>query len=126
MRAFQQGQNHQFIPNTSFEDILELYIFDRKLRVLIIDAIERIEVALRSILTNTMALNDTHWYQDDRYFKNSSIHSNILENIKNDIGEPCSIFCSNHMRFCVGYSFDLLIQLIYGISEHRALQPLVV
>ena len=86
MRAFQQGQNHQFIPNTSFEDILELYIFDRKLRVLIIDAIERIEVALRSILTNTMALNDTHWYQDDRYFKNSSIHSNILENIKNDIG----------------------------------------
>jgi len=39
---------NQFRPNTSFEDVLNLYIFDRELRLLVIDAIERIEVSVRS------------------------------------------------------------------------------
>ena len=43
-----RNQGHAFIPGTSFEDVLDLYIFDRQLRLLILDAIERIEVALRA------------------------------------------------------------------------------
>lgn len=39
---------HQFKDNTYFEDILNLYIFDRELRLLLLDAIERIEVSIRS------------------------------------------------------------------------------
>lgn len=37
----------QFAPNTTFENIVQLYIFDKKLRLLVLDAIERIEMALR-------------------------------------------------------------------------------
>jgi|GEM_PF-2818366 len=36
------------INGASFEDILNIYIFDRKLRILIIEALERIEIALRA------------------------------------------------------------------------------
>lgn len=36
-----------FMPNTHFSDIKALYVFDRKLRQLAIDALERIEVAMR-------------------------------------------------------------------------------
>jgi len=36
-----------FIPSAKFEDAVNLYIFDKKLRLLISDAIERIEVAIR-------------------------------------------------------------------------------
>lgn len=36
-----------FRPGTSFQDAMDLYVFDKKLRLLFIDAIERIEVALR-------------------------------------------------------------------------------
>ena len=36
-----------FPPDVSFEHILQLYIFDKKLRLLALDALERIEVALR-------------------------------------------------------------------------------
>jgi abortive infection bacteriophage resistance protein len=39
---------HTFKPGTSFEQVLNLYIFDRELRLLILDAIERIEVSARS------------------------------------------------------------------------------
>lgn len=39
---------HQFEVGTQFQDVLNLYIFDRELRLLILDAIERIEVSVRS------------------------------------------------------------------------------
>ena len=32
---------HQFKANTTFDDVLNLYIFDRELRLLVMDAIER-------------------------------------------------------------------------------------
>ncbi len=40
--------SHHFRPDTRFEDVLNLYIFDRELRLLVMDAIERVEVSVRS------------------------------------------------------------------------------
>ena len=39
---------HRFKANTRFEDVLNLYIFDRELRLLVLDAIERVEVSARA------------------------------------------------------------------------------
>lgn len=39
--------DHLFKPGTSIDHALDLYLFDRKLRLLVMDAIERIEVSLR-------------------------------------------------------------------------------
>ena len=38
----------KFREGTQFEDILNLYIFDRELRLLVLDGIERVEVSIRS------------------------------------------------------------------------------
>ncbi|MGP4976669.1 Abi family protein, partial [Brachybacterium tyrofermentans] len=38
----------QFLPNTSLADVTMLYEFDRKLRTLIHDAIEHVEIGVRS------------------------------------------------------------------------------
>nr|WP_182263112.1 Abi family protein [Rhodococcus sp. UFZ-B548] len=43
-----------FTPGTSFEQILDLYEFDRKLKLLVLDAIERIEVAMRLRVGHTL------------------------------------------------------------------------
>src|SRR4051812_9935307 len=40
--------SHQFAPPTSFEGVLNLYFFDREFRLLVLDAIERIEVSVRT------------------------------------------------------------------------------
>lgn len=40
--------NHIFKPNTKFEDVIALYNFDRELRILLFDVIERIEIGLRT------------------------------------------------------------------------------
>ncbi len=39
---------HTLKPNTYFENILDRYTFDRHLRLILFDAIERIEIALRT------------------------------------------------------------------------------
>lgn len=39
---------HRFAPNTQMSDALNLYSFDRSLRLLVMDAIERIEVSVRA------------------------------------------------------------------------------
>lgn len=41
-------QTNSFHQGTTFEDILNLYTFDRELRLLVLDAIERIEVSIRA------------------------------------------------------------------------------
>lgn len=39
---------HRFKAGTRFSDVLNLYIFDRELRLLVLDAIERVEVSVRA------------------------------------------------------------------------------
>jgi len=45
----------RFRPGTRFDQIAGLYIFDRKLRLLVMDAIERIEIAIRTSITYEIA-----------------------------------------------------------------------
>ena len=62
MRPFQrptaeQKIEHQFKEQVEFKQIVDLYAFDRELRLLIMDAIERVEVAVRATLNNVMGTN---------------------------------------------------------------------
>ena len=42
------SRNHMYKTGSSFEDILDLYRFDREFRILVFSAIEKIEIALRT------------------------------------------------------------------------------
>lgn len=48
------GRQDTFQENTSLEIVVQLYEFDRKLRLLILDAVERIEVAVRSDIAHRL------------------------------------------------------------------------
>lgn len=72
-------EEHVFLPGTTFDNVLDLYIFDRELRLLIMDAIERIEVAVRSCITNEMGVPfGPHWFMDRRYFCNGDNNNHRL------------------------------------------------
>lgn len=82
---FQQGRpDHEFRPGTGFDDVLDLYVFDRTLRLLVMDALERIEVAVRAALTDHMstAYADPHWYTDPRHFSNRGKHAGLLKIVR--------------------------------------------
>jgi abortive infection bacteriophage resistance protein len=48
----------EFQPDSSFEQVLSLYVFDKRLRLLVLDAVERIEVALRVDVSYLLGARD--------------------------------------------------------------------
>ena len=47
---FESPSIHKFKKNTTIDNVLDLYKFDRELRLLVFSAIEKIEVAVRGQL----------------------------------------------------------------------------
>ncbi|QBF47799.1 Abi family protein [Janibacter limosus] len=68
-----------FVPGATFDDVVRLYEFDRKLRTQIHDGIERIEVALRSRVSYLIAEHDPLAYQDAKLFRPTFNHSEWLK-----------------------------------------------
>lgn len=48
-----------FVPGSRFEDVVRLYIFDKKLRLLALDALERIEMAVRVDVAHVLGQRDS-------------------------------------------------------------------
>ncbi|WP_435277860.1 Abi family protein [Rhodococcus yananensis] len=53
-----------FQPGTTFEQIIELYDFDRKPKLLVLDAIERVEVAMRVRVGHTLGRHGAFAHTD--------------------------------------------------------------
>lgn len=51
-----------FRPGTTFQNAVDLYVFDKQLRLLVMDALERIEVALRVDVSHTLGKLDRFAY----------------------------------------------------------------
>jgi abortive infection bacteriophage resistance protein len=64
---------HTFRSGTRFDDVLGLYVFDRELRLLTLDAIERIEVSIRTGWAYVLAHHhDAHAHLKETLFKKST------------------------------------------------------
>ena len=61
-RQFDKNNTNQhlglFVDDTHFQHIVDLYVFDKKLRLLAIDALERIEMAVRVDIAHTLGKKD--------------------------------------------------------------------
>lgn len=87
---FQQGRpDHLLREGTEFDDVLDLYVFDRALRLLVIDALERVEVAVRAALTDHMSTtyDDPHWYMDAEHFQHPGKHAGLLKIVRDTCDE---------------------------------------
>lgn len=65
------GDDHAFVPGTNFETVLATYVFDRELRLLLLDAIERVEISLRTTLAQHLADRYGAFAHDDPTLFNS-------------------------------------------------------
>lgn len=74
---------HQFIEGTTFEAVLDLYDFDRSLRLLVLDAIERFEVAVRTRWAYEMAhAHGPHAYLEGNLFRDNDDWKQNLRDLK--------------------------------------------
>jgi abortive infection bacteriophage resistance protein len=69
------AEKDQFKTDVKFSDILDLYIFDRKLRLHVMDALERIEVAIQSSKSFSFNTNDfSGWLHALTLIRNNCAH----------------------------------------------------
>ena len=53
-----------FAPGCRFEDVVRLYVFDKKLRLLALDALERIEMAVRVDVAHLLGQRDPRAHEN--------------------------------------------------------------
>ncbi len=69
-----------FVENSCFDDVRRLYVFDKKLRQLALDALERIEIALRTHIAYTLGRHHPVAHKNPAYFDDGFNHQQWLAN----------------------------------------------
>lgn len=97
---------HKFKDKTYFEDIIDRYNFDRQLRLILFDALERIEISLRTQMIYHLSMSyGILWYLNPAYFEKSTIeinsipktvHQYTLEELKKEFNRSQEIFVKDH------------------------------
>lgn len=91
--------SHSLCEGSCFDDVLERYNFDRLLRLLLFDAIERIEIALRTKMIYHLSLSyGAIWYKRPELFANNEKHDEHIENLEREFGYSQEIFIKDHKR----------------------------
>lgn len=84
---------HTFKPGTTFEDVLNRYIFDRELRLLVLDAIERIEVSVRSQWAYQLAhRHDPHAHLDPALARRHAFWQTNIRQLQDEIDRSDEAF----------------------------------
>ncbi len=79
---YRAQRSDEFMPGARFEDGVALYVFDKKLRLLALDAIERLEIAFRVDIAYLLGKQDPF-----AYIKPSLLHGNFTKKINSKTGK---------------------------------------
>uniref|UniRef100_UPI000AE96E9F Abi family protein n=1 Tax=Pseudomonas corrugata TaxID=47879 RepID=UPI000AE96E9F len=89
MRPFQESDpEHTFKPGSKLKAIVDIYRFDGSLRRITMDAIERVEVAIRATISNHMCPKyGPDWIADASVFSSSYSHPDLLRPLREQLNK---------------------------------------
>lgn len=95
----EEDTDGDFRDGTSFETVIERYSFDHKLRVILFDAIETIEVALRAKVIDHMskAAGNGLWYLDSSLFEDEQRHRDFVLDLKYEFERSTEPFAKDYI-----------------------------
>lgn len=95
---FRNPDDDSFKPGTTINKIWKRYTFDRRLRLLVMDAIERVEVSVRTSLVYHLShAHGPFAYTDYTYLPNitSKSHDDFLQKITNETVHSQEVFVAH-------------------------------
>lgn len=126
----------EFQESATFEKLIQLYLFDKNLRALAIDGLERVEISLRSEVAYLLGKISPTAYKDENTYETSFINTQLQKWIaKNNelIAKSNEDYISHYLNKYPGYmpiwvacqvwDFGQLSWLISGIKDNL-LRPL--
>ena len=97
--AFQDNNvdNHPFNVEVTFEEIIKLYEFDSKLRQIIFEAIEKIEIALRTQIIYNFSLSyGSHFQLNPELYRDTMRFANHLDSLQKEIDRSNETFIAHY------------------------------
>ena len=74
-----------FLPHSNFTLVIQRYNFDRELRFILFEAIESIEIALRTKMINNLSQNNgSLWYLNEQLFENRNLFIEHILDLKKE------------------------------------------
>ena len=93
-----------FKEGTHFNEVMRLYEFDRRLRLLVMDAIERIEVYARTLFAYQIGHRyGTFGHTEAANFHSGFKHADWLEKLEKETGRSRDVFISHYKNKYAGF-----------------------
>ena len=124
-RAADNKVSSNFEPGATFEAVVDLYEFDRRLRLLVLDALERVEVSLRT--TVTYHLGHRHGpfgHEDAANFHPRFDHGSWLVKLHDEVARSQDAFVTHYRRTYAGFP-ALPIWMVTEVMSLGSLSRLV-
>jgi len=108
---------HVFKPGTIFNDILNIYRFDCELRIMAMEAIEKIEVAFRTCFSNSMSgRHGAFWYLNKAIFHDDFSYYDFIGKVQEATG-------ANRMGAATAKGTDEFLKHYFSTYSDPVLPP---
>jgi len=127
----ESGNPDRFLPGTTFEQLWSLYCFDRQLRLLVTEAVKRLEISVRTNWAYVLGRGyGAMAYERPSVFRNPQRHTNALGRLDEELGRSHEAFVAHYRRkygmtrppiwaACEVMSFGLLSRFYENIRHIR-------
>ena len=125
------GDPDRFLPDVTFEDLWNLYHFDRTLRALVSEAVKRVEISVRSRWAYVLAhAYGPQAYEDAAHFHSPRRHTESLAKLDEELDRSDEVFVGHYRNdynmprppiwvACEVMSFGLLSRFYENIKLDR-------
>lgn len=88
---------HPFTKKISFDDIINLYVFDRQFRLFVLDELEKIEISMRTQVIYHWAMeHGSHWHLNKALFRNSKQYDKDFERLRQEVDRSLETFIDHY------------------------------
>jgi abortive infection bacteriophage resistance protein len=88
LRFFYKDDDHNFQKGTTFDNVFDIYSFDRKLKILLLDILERIEISFKANMINILSEeHGPHWFLEPSNFTSPQAANNTFKIIEEEIAK---------------------------------------
>ncbi len=96
---YSDSHAREFQPGTRFDDVVAHYEFDRRLRLRVMDAVERFEIALRTQFAYQLAHRHNGWaYEDAALFSDLTRHTSRLNTLDRELNRSKETFILHYQQ----------------------------
>jgi len=93
-------KDDKFFDGINFDDILRIYIFDNKLRLLLLEVLERVEKAFKCRIAYELSLvtKKSHCYLDGCMFSDQDQYQKILSFISDEVKDSQEVSIKHYLK----------------------------